>query len=62
MRSPHAGAPVSSRRKQKGLQRLIVSRDNKTLLGAVLVGDTSDFGNPAAAGAERHRAAGNRTR
>lgn len=31
---------------QKGLyKRLIVSADNKTLLGAVLVGDTSDYGN-----------------
>ncbi|WP_034917568.1 nitrite reductase large subunit NirB [Erwinia sp. 9145] len=26
-------------------KRLVVSADNKTLLGAVLVGDTSDFGN-----------------
>ncbi len=26
-------------------KRLIVSEDNKTLLGAVLVGDTSDYGN-----------------
>ncbi len=26
-------------------RRLIVSEDNKTLLGAVLVGDTSDYGN-----------------
>ncbi|WP_163447134.1 hypothetical protein, partial [Escherichia coli] len=26
-------------------KRLIVSQDNKTLLGAVLVGDTSDYGN-----------------
>ncbi|MBZ4363705.1 nitrite reductase (NAD(P)H), partial [Mycobacterium tuberculosis] len=26
-------------------KRLIVSADNKTLLGAVLVGDTSDYGN-----------------
>ncbi len=25
-------------------KRLIVSEDNKTLLGAVLVGDTSDYG------------------
>ena len=26
-------------------KRLVVSEDNKTLLGAVLVGDTSDYGN-----------------
>ncbi len=38
-------APVATSISTKAKKRLIVSADNKTLLGAVLVGDTSDYGN-----------------
>ncbi len=38
-------ATFTSTKVKRSHKRLIVSEDNKTLLGAVLVGDTSDYGN-----------------
>ena len=38
-------ATFTSTKVKRFYKRLIVSEDNKTLLGAVLVGDTSDYGN-----------------
>lgn len=38
-------ATFTSTKAKEIYKRLIVSEDNKTLLGAVLVGDTSDYGN-----------------
>ncbi len=48
MRTAARRAPAAtsiSTKAKKVYKRLIVSEDNKTLLGAVLVGDTSDYGN-----------------
>lgn len=44
-RTPGARSYVYLDESKEVYKRLIVSKDNKTLLGAVLVGDTSDFGN-----------------
>ena len=44
-RTPGARSYVYLDESKEVYKRLIVSQDNKTLLGAVLVGDTSDFGN-----------------
>lgn len=44
-RTPGARSYVYLDESKEVYKRLIVSADNKTLLGAVLVGDTSDYGN-----------------
>ncbi|ERK11634.1 Nitrite reductase [NAD(P)H] large subunit [Pantoea sp. AS-PWVM4] len=44
-RTPGARSYVWLDEQQSIYKRLIVSEDNQTLLGAVLVGDTSDYGN-----------------
>ncbi len=44
-RTPGARSYVYLDKSKEIYKRLIVSEDNKTLLGAVLVGDTSDYGN-----------------
>ena len=44
-RTPGARSYVYLDESKEVYKRLIVSPDNKTLLGAVLVGDTSDYGN-----------------
>lgn len=44
-RTPGARSYVYLDESKEVYKRLIVSEDNKTLLGAVLVGDTSDYGN-----------------
>ncbi|EFL2236075.1 FAD-dependent oxidoreductase [Escherichia coli] len=44
-RTPGARSYVYLDESKEIYKRLIVSEDNKTLLGAVLVGDTSDYGN-----------------
>ncbi|MDF7679791.1 nitrite reductase large subunit NirB [Enterobacteriaceae bacterium ESL0689] len=44
-RTPGSRSYVYLDERQEVYKRLIVSEDNKTLLGAVLVGDTSDYGN-----------------
>ncbi|QCR35069.1 nitrite reductase large subunit NirB [Nissabacter sp. SGAir0207] len=44
-RTPGARSYVYLDERQEIYKRLVVSEDNKTLLGAVLVGDTSDYGN-----------------
>lgn len=44
-RTPGARSYIWLDEQQHVYKRLIVSEDNKTLLGAVLVGDTSDYGN-----------------
>ncbi len=44
-RTPGARSCVYLDESKEVYKRLIVSADNKTLLGAVLVGDTSDYGN-----------------
>jgi nitrite reductase (NADH) large subunit len=44
-RTPGARSYVWLDEQRSIYKRLIVSEDNKTLLGAVLVGDTSDYGN-----------------
>ncbi|MEB5974050.1 nitrite reductase large subunit NirB [Pantoea dispersa] len=44
-RTPGARSYIWLDEQQHIYKRLIVSEDNKTLLGAVLVGDTSDYGN-----------------
>ncbi|EUK18218.1 nitrite reductase large subunit NirB [Commensalibacter papalotli (ex Servin-Garciduenas et al. 2014)] len=44
-RTPSANSYIYLDEKQEIYKRLIVSGDNKKLLGAVLVGDTSDYGN-----------------
>ncbi|MDT0176141.1 nitrite reductase large subunit NirB [Enterobacter sp. BRE11] len=44
-RTPGARSYVWLDESRSIYKRLIVSKDNKTLLGAVLVGDTSDYGN-----------------
>ncbi|ROR08602.1 nitrite reductase large subunit NirB [Erwinia sp. JUb26] len=44
-RTPGARSYVYLDENKEVYKRLIVSADNKTLLGAVLVGDTSDYGN-----------------
>jgi nitrite reductase (NADH) large subunit len=43
--TPGARSYVYLDESKESLQTPIVSPDNKTLLGAVLVGDTSDYGN-----------------
>jgi len=44
-RTPGARSYVYLDESKEVYKRLVVSKDNKTLLGAVLVGDTSDYGN-----------------
>ena len=44
-RTPGARSYVYPRRKQRDLQTPDCQRRQQTLLGAVLVGDTSDYGN-----------------
>lgn len=44
-RTPGARSYIYLDEKKEIYKRVIVSQDNKTLLGAVLVGDTSDYGN-----------------
>jgi len=44
-RTPDARSYVYLDENKEIYKRLVVSADNKTLLGAVLVGDTSDYGN-----------------
>jgi nitrite reductase (NADH) large subunit len=44
-RTPGARSYVYLDESKEVYKRLVVSEDNKTLLGAVLVGDTSDYGN-----------------
>ena len=44
-RTPGARSYVYLDESREVYKRLVVSSDNKTLLGAVLVGDTSDYGN-----------------
>ncbi|SDH63619.1 assimilatory nitrite reductase (NAD(P)H) large subunit precursor [Vibrio xiamenensis] len=44
-RTPGCKSYVYQNEEQEVYKRLIVSPDNKTLLGAVLVGDTSDYGD-----------------
>ncbi|WP_155489363.1 nitrite reductase large subunit NirB, partial [Cronobacter sakazakii] len=44
-RTPKSRSYVFLDESKEIYKRLIVSEDNKTLLGAVLVGDTSDYGN-----------------
>ena len=44
-RTPNARSYVYLDESKEVYKRLIVSEDNKTLLGAVLVGDTGDYGN-----------------
>lgn len=44
-RTPGARSYVWLDESKEQYKRLVVSADNKTLLGAVLVGDTSDYGN-----------------
>ena len=46
-RTPGARSYVYLDESKEVYKRLIVSEDNKTLLGAVLVGDTSDYGRQA---------------
>ncbi len=44
-RTPNCKSYVYQNEEQEVYKRLIVSQDGKTLLGAVLVGDTSDYGD-----------------
>lgn len=44
-RTPGCKSYVYQNEEQEVYKRLIVSEDNKTLLGAVMVGDTSDYGD-----------------
>lgn len=44
-RTPNANNYIFLDEKEEIYKRLIVSQDNKKLLGAVLVGDTTDYGN-----------------